>query len=156
MTDARQVELRLERIRLQRGSLERLETSPVAIESGFGLLVRVQALGETDVFGLADAVFLAQHFSEKQWPRTGYRSDEAEAAAGETATVAGQCVQCQLGGYEGNSRVPRLSGQQLKDLEKTMLEFKHKVRLNSPAKGSLMSAYEDAAISAMAQFLAGM
>ena len=54
---------------------------------------------------------LAQHFAEKKWPATGFRSTDAADAAGQTAAAAGQCVQCHLGGYEGNSRVPRLAGQ---------------------------------------------
>ena len=99
---------------------------------------------------------LAQHFSEKGWPRTGYRTpDGAEAKAGR-ALGAGQCVQCHLGGYEGNSRVPRLAGQGTDYLELTMLNFKNKVRLNSPAKGSLLSAYDDDDIAAMAQYLGGL
>jgi hypothetical protein len=35
-----------------------------------------------------------------------------------------------------------------------MLEFKNKVRMNSPAKASLMAAYEDGDITAMARYLA--
>ena len=37
---------------------------------------------------------------------------------------------------------------------RTMLEFKHKVRLNSPAKGSLLKSFEDAGIEELAHFLA--
>ncbi len=96
---------------------------------------------------------LAEYFAEKRWPKIGFRAQDADLAKGESATVAGQCVQCHLGGYEGNSRVPRLAGQQVEYLERTMSEFKHKVRLNSPAKGSLLGAYEDGDIAAMARFL---
>ena len=96
---------------------------------------------------------LAQYFAEKRWPKIGFEAQDADLAKGESATVAGQCVQCHLGGYEGNSRVPRLAGQQVEYLERTMSEFKHKVRLNSPAKGSLLGAYEDGDIAAMARFL---
>ncbi len=98
---------------------------------------------------------LAQHFSEKPWPSTGYRADSAKAAAGETATAAGQCPQCHLGGFEGNSRVPRMSGQTVTYLDKTMSEFKQKIRMNSPAKSSLFESYTDAEITAMAEYLAG-
>jgi hypothetical protein len=35
-----------------------------------------------------------------------------------------------------------------------MLEFKHKVRLNSAAKGSLMKSFKDASIEELAHFLA--
>ena len=99
---------------------------------------------------------LAQHFSEKKWPPVQFRADDTTIKKAQQATTAGQCVQCHLGGYEGNSRVPRLAGQQPGYLEKTMLEFKNKVRLNSPAKGSLMSAYSDEDIAAMAQHLGAL
>ena len=65
-------------------------------------------------------------------------------------------MQCHLGGYEGNSRIPRLAEQQVAYLEKTMQEFKQKVRLNSPAKGSLLESYSDEEIAAMAHYLAGL
>jgi cytochrome c553 len=97
---------------------------------------------------------LAQYFSSQKWPSTGFASEEADAARGENATIAGLCVQCHLGGYEGSSRIPRLARQQVQYLERTMLEFKNKVRMNSPAKASLMAAYEDGDITAMARYLA--
>ncbi|MDX1528381.1 MAG: c-type cytochrome [Gammaproteobacteria bacterium] len=99
---------------------------------------------------------LAQHFSEKKWPSVQFRADDPTITKAQQATTAGQCVQCHLGGYEGNSRVPRLAGQQPGYLEKTMLEFKNKVRLNSPAKGSLMSAYPEEDIAAMAKYLGAL
>jgi cytochrome c553 len=98
---------------------------------------------------------LAQHFFEKEWPRIGYSADDADIAAAESAATAGLCPQCHLGGYEGDSRVPRLAGQQPAYLEKTMLDFKNKVRLNSPAKGSLLGAFDDSDIKALAHYLAG-
>jgi cytochrome c553 len=98
---------------------------------------------------------LAQHFSSLAWPRTAFTADSTDIARGESATSAGLCVQCHLGGYEGNSRIPRLAGQQPAYLERTMLEFKNKVRMNSPAKASLLAAYEDKDIAAMAHYLAG-
>ena len=98
---------------------------------------------------------LAQHFAGQKWPSTGFSSEDADAARGETASVAGLCVQCHLGGYEGNSRIPRLAGQQVQYLERTMMDFKNKVRMNSPAKASLMAAYEDVDVTALARYLAG-
>ncbi len=103
----------------------------------------------------AEMKALAQHFSEQPWPNTGYRADAAKSAAGETAAGAGQCPQCHLGSYVGNSRVPRVSGQTLTYLERTMSEFKQRIRLNSPAKSSLFVSYSDADVAAMAEFLAG-
>jgi cytochrome c553 len=96
---------------------------------------------------------MAKYFSEQKWPRIGFNADKAIAAKGEKAAGAGQCVQCHLGGYEGNSRIPRLAGQHPKYLKKTMADFKNKVRTNSPAKSSLMVSYDDADLEAMADFL---
>ena len=98
---------------------------------------------------------LAQHFSKKPWPALGFRASDQDVSAGRAASAAGQCVQCHLGGYEGNSRVPRLAGQKPSYLEATMLDFKTKARANSPAKGSLLSSYDDETIAAMARFLGG-
>jgi len=99
---------------------------------------------------------LAQHFSEQKWPDVQAAVDDATVNMAQQAATAGQCVQCHLGGYEGNSRVPRLAGQQAAYLERTMLDFKNKVRLNSPAKGSLMKAYADEDVAAMAKFLSAL
>ena len=99
---------------------------------------------------------VAQVFSEKEWPRIGFAADEADISAGQKGASAGQCTQCHLGGYNGNSRNPRLAGQNPDYLKRTMLEFKDKTRLNAPDKGALFRAYEDADIEAMANFMAGM
>jgi hypothetical protein len=37
-----------------------------------------------------------------------------------------------------------------------MFEFKNKIRRNAEAKGSLFATYDDATISAIARYLAGM
>ncbi|MGI9498803.1 MAG: c-type cytochrome [Geminicoccaceae bacterium] len=99
---------------------------------------------------------LAQVFAEKEWPRIGFAAEESDINAGQKGASAGQCTQCHLGGYNGNSRNPRLAGQNPDYLKRTMLEFKDKTRLNAPDKGALFRAYEDADIEAMANFLAGM
>ncbi|MFP6729956.1 MAG: c-type cytochrome [Alphaproteobacteria bacterium] len=98
---------------------------------------------------------IAQFFSEQVWPNIAYRPEAAVAAAGRTAADSGQCVACHLGDYTGNSRVPRISGQHPKYLAKTMLDFKHKQRMNSPSIATLLAAFSDEDIEAMAEFLAG-
>jgi len=98
---------------------------------------------------------LAQHFSEKQWPWNGFRTTDVDLAIAETATSSGECSACHLGGFEGYSRVPRLAGQQPGYLERTMFEFKNKIRRNSEAKSSLFATYDDASITALAHYLAG-
>jgi cytochrome c553 len=97
---------------------------------------------------------LAQYFAEKPWPQTSFSVTDADRSEGETALSSGQCSQCHLGDYNGNSRIPRLAGQQPNYLERTMLDFKNKVRMNAPDKGVLMRAYSEEAIAAMAHTLA--
>jgi len=99
---------------------------------------------------------LAQYFSKQSWPNIGFKASDKKTALGERAASAGQCVQCHLGSYKGDSRIPRLSGQHPLYLYTTMIDFKNKKRLNSPAKGSLFSSYPEAEIEAMSEFLAGM
>ncbi|MGI9435136.1 MAG: c-type cytochrome [Geminicoccaceae bacterium] len=99
---------------------------------------------------------IAQVFADREWPRISFAATTEDIKAGQIAAGSGQCTQCHLGGYNGNSRVPRLAGQNPAYLERTMLEFKSKVRNNAPDKGALFRAYEDADIEAMANFMAGM
>ncbi len=103
-----------------------------------------------------DMKSFAQIFADAAWPNTGFSASEGQVSAGEKALVTGQCVQCHRGGFEGDSRIPRLAGQQVGYLEKTMQDFKHKARLNSPAKASLLRAYSDEEIRAMAEYLADL
>ena len=98
---------------------------------------------------------LAQYYSEQDWPSVSYRADSAAEIRGETAAGAGQCVQCHLGGYEGDSRIPRLAGQHPEYLLKTMSDFKHRKRMNSAAKSSLFVSYSEDDIKAMSEYLAG-
>lgn len=99
---------------------------------------------------------LAQHFAGQKWPAVQVTADDATFNKARQATTAGQCFQCHLEGYEGDSRVPRLAGQQVGYLEKTMLDFKNKVRLNSPAKASLMKDFSDDDIAALARYLGSL
>ncbi len=98
---------------------------------------------------------LAQYFSEQSWPTNSFRADGAEVAEAESVATSGMCVQCHLGGYEGNSGVPRLAGQQSAYLERTMLEYRERVRLNSQAKVSLFATYGEADIRTISRYLAG-
>lgn len=102
-----------------------------------------------------DMKTLAQHFSEQSWPKNGFRADDTDTAIAQSAATSGMCVQCHLGGYEGNSSVPRLAGQQAAYLERTMLEYKNKIRMNAQAKGSLFATYDDEDIGALARYLSG-
>ncbi len=96
---------------------------------------------------------LANYFAGKPWPNILTEKDSDRVRAGRSQTAAGQCPQCH-NRYLGDSRIPRLAGQQREYLLRTMLEFKHKVRLNSAAKGSLMKSYNDSSLEQIAHFLA--
>lgn len=99
---------------------------------------------------------VAQYWSEQPWPTTTFEASEEDAARGERVAVSGQCSACHLGGFEGNSRVPRLRNQQPGYLEKTMLDFKHKRRKNAPDMNALFADVDDADIAALARYLAAL
>jgi cytochrome c553 len=100
---------------------------------------------------------LARHFSKQTWPRIPYQAAAADIARAEQGAVAGACTTCHLGDYHGNkSDVPRVAGQQPAYLERTMTEMKTKARANNPFMTSLLSTFDEADLTAMAHWLAGM
>jgi cytochrome c553 len=100
---------------------------------------------------------LAKHFSARPWPKIPYQASDNQVARSERAATAGACTECHLASYAGNnSDTPRVAGQQQPYLERTMLEFKNKVRLNAPAKGSLFGTFDDADLIALSHYLAGL
>jgi cytochrome c553 len=99
---------------------------------------------------------LAQHFAAQTWPGIGFRAEDADIKAARSMETAGQCVQCHLGGYDGDSRVPRLAGQKPSYLKQTMLAFKNRTRKNAPDKASLLETFDAAGIAAMANYLGGL
>ena len=72
-----------------------------------------------------------------------------------SAASSGECSQCH-NTYQGDSRVPRLAGQQEAYLARTMHEYKTKIRNNDPTMGSLMRTIDDADIDALANYLAAL
>jgi cytochrome c553 len=103
-----------------------------------------------------DMMALAQHFSEKAWPRLDTSASDAEAAAGERTAAAGLCKECHLDGYVGASTVPRISGQSQTYLEATLLAFKSRQRANNPDKSTLLASFSDEELKTMARYLAGI
>lgn len=102
-----------------------------------------------------DMKAIAQHFAEKKWPDISFQATPEEEARAEQAAVAGQCTACHLGAYTGNSRVPRVAGQNAKYLEKTMLDFKYNRRRNMPDMASLLRTMPDEDVIALSRFAAG-
>ena len=99
---------------------------------------------------------LAKYFSEQTWPRMQFSASDQDVATGRTMGSAGQCPQCHLGGYVGNSRVPRLANQNPHYLAKTMLDFKNHVRKNAPDIAALLEGFSDEQLKAMANYLAAL
>ncbi len=97
---------------------------------------------------------IAEYFSKQNWPAREATVDSETANAAKKVINAGQCVACHLGGFEGDSRVPRTNGQYADYLQKTMLDFKTKSRNNSPSKGSLIGSFSDEELIAVAKYLA--
>ena len=96
---------------------------------------------------------IAKYYSEQKWPDSNHKAMTDNVKLGKQVIDAGQCVACHLGAFNGNSRVPRLANQHIDYLNKTMLDFKNKVRTNSPAKGSLFATFSDEEIKAVADYL---
>jgi cytochrome c553 len=104
----------------------------------------------------ADMLALAEYFAKKEWPRSTYRSAPEDEAKGETIAAAGLCKECHLGGYVGDSSIPRLAGQTVTYLEATMLAFKSRQRANNPDKSTLLASYSEDDLKTMARYLAGL
>ncbi|MFN0193456.1 MAG: c-type cytochrome [Aestuariivirga sp.] len=79
---------------------------------------------------------------------------EDDIKKGETIAAAGLCSECHLSDFLGDGTIPRASGQLVTHLERTMLEFKTRVRGNNPDKSTLFATYSDHDIKTMARYLA--
>ena len=99
---------------------------------------------------------LAQYFADQPWPDIqAPPMQEGDDAAAEKGITGGQCSACH-GKWQGDSRIPRLAGQQAGYLEKTMLDFKNEIRMNAPDKISTMQQLDDATIDALSRYLSNI
>lgn len=101
------------------------------------------------------AKLIAEHFAALAWPEIPSETQEGDQAAAERGITGGQCSACH-GEWQGDSRIPRLAGQQQGYLEQTMLDFKNEVRLNAPDKISTMQHLDDATIEALSRYLSSL
>lgn len=102
-----------------------------------------------------DMKLMEEFFSEQHWTDIGYEVNAQQKAAGQKVVNSGQCVACHLGGFNGNSRIPRLANQHVEYLNKTMLDFKNKVRNNGQPMNSLFATFNEEEIKAVSEYLAG-
>ncbi|WP_158284668.1 c-type cytochrome [Oricola cellulosilytica] len=98
---------------------------------------------------------IAQHFADRAWPGIEARAEDGDEKLAERGITGGQCSACH-GKWEGDSRIPRLAGQQPGYLRKTMLDFKNEVRMNAPDKISTMKQLSDETIEALSRYLASL
>lgn len=100
---------------------------------------------------------LGEYFEKKPWPDLDQPNASSEAAARATSVASsGQCTQCHLGGFMGDSTTPRLAGQSVEYLLATMKAFHDGSRGNNPWMAALLKTYSDQDIEALAQFLGGL
>lgn len=98
---------------------------------------------------------IAQYFADRDWPAIPAKSEEGDRQLAERGITGGQCSACH-GKWQGDSRIPRVAGQQTAYLERTMLDFKNDIRLNAPDKNSTMKQLDDGTIAALARYLAAL
>ena len=105
----------------------------------------------------SDMLALGEYFEKKPWPDLQQPRAPAETAAhAEAMAASGQCSQCHLGGFVGDSANPRLGGQSIDYLRKTMLDFHNGTRGNNPWMAALLKTFSAGDISAMAIYLGGL
>ncbi len=103
-----------------------------------------------------DMKALAAYFSKKPWPTVQYAAKPADVNTGRRVATAGMCTECHLGGFIGSSVIPRISGQNVAYLEKTIVDIKTGKRANNPAMTALLVSFSEDDLKAMARYLAGI
>lgn len=104
-----------------------------------------------------DLLPMAEYFSKQKWPNLQQPSAPDDVAAKAQAAISSVgCIGCHLDHFQGDGTTARLAGQQHDYLQKTMMDFRTKARGNNPGMSDLMKATSPDAITALAQYLAGM
>ena len=99
------------------------------------------------------AKLLAEHIAVQAWPEIPAEIKDGDTQTAQKGITGGQCSACH-GKWQGDSRIPRLAGQQVDYLKKTMLDFKTEVRMNAPDKISTMKQLQGETIDALSRYLA--
>jgi cytochrome c553 len=104
-----------------------------------------------------DMLALGEYFEQKPWPDLGQPragTEDAVRAAGDVSS--GQCTQCHLSGFLGDSTNPRLAGQSVAYLRATMTAFHDGTRANNPWMAALLKTYSAPDIDALSRYLGGL
>lgn len=103
-----------------------------------------------------DMMALAEYFSQKTWPNLNQpRADATQTKLAEQAVTAGQCGSCHGEQGLGTGTQPRIAGQGVDYLQRTMTEFATKQRANNPWMSDLMATLKPDDIAALAHYMAG-
>jgi cytochrome c553 len=108
-----------------------------------------------EAFDKDEAKMIAEYFAAKEWPRIQAIAEEGDEQLADRAFTSGQCSACH-GKWEGDSRIPRLAGQQPGYLSQTIHDFKNDVRMNAPDLNSTMKQLDEAEIEAVSRYLAAI
>src|SRR5579872_5037824 len=104
-----------------------------------------------------DMLALAAYFAAKPWTNLQQpRASAEDAKRFDQIAVAGTCPACHQAGYVGAGTQPRLAGQSIDYLTKTLIEFHTGVRANNDWMKDLMKTYSEDDIRLMARVLGGM
>lgn len=106
-------------------------------------------------FDRDQAKMIAEYFAAKEWPRIQATTEDGDAQLANRAFTTGQCSACH-GKWEGDSRIPRLAGQQPGYLSTAIHDFKNDVRMNAPDHNSTLKQLDDAEIEAVARYLSSL
>jgi cytochrome c553 len=104
-----------------------------------------------------DMLALAAYFAAKPWPNLQQpRASADDAKHFASMANSAQCVECHQAGYLGAGTQPRLAGQNLDYLVKTMIDFRDGARANNTWMRDLLKTFSEDDVKQMARALAGM
>jgi cytochrome c553 len=108
-------------------------------------------------FDKDDMLAIAEYFSTKRWPDLGQpraSKDISARAVGANRSVG--CTGCHLDQFQGDGTVPRLAGQSVQYLTKTIADFRTRARGNNPGMSDLMLATTPDDLAALEEYLSGL
>lgn len=103
-----------------------------------------------------DMSALATYFSQQPWPNFHQPASDADNQKAKSLAVEGQCSQCHLNGFLGDSRNPRVGNQKPDYLQQTLGDLRDNVRKNAAAMAAIVRGWSDDDIAAMSRYLAGI
>ena len=104
-----------------------------------------------------DMLALAAYFAAKPWPALPQpRASKGDYAHFDSMAASAGCPGCHQAGYVGAGTQPRLAGQSLTYLEKTMLDFRSGARANNSWMTDLLKTYSPEDVAQMARVLGGL